>query len=298
MSQPQPDRPLSRARTALAVGGAAAAFALVSLATRAGSSAPASPPGWDVAGTVARHGATGIGIALAPLLLAAGAAAWLVGGTLARRRRAEEEERDPSARRRRLIRWAVFAGSLFGLLLLVRTGVLDVHRLHLRVPGSGAGGAAHSVARRGGGDQVTGADWTIAAVVWATLAVLAVVAVRRWRRPPEAVPAAARSEAGGPAAIDFAALRSAPDPRKAVIRSYAEMERSLDGRALGRDPAEGPREYLTRVSGRLRRSRAAARRLTGLYERARFSVHAVDRRMQADAVDALEAVDGDREEPA
>ena len=47
---------------------------------------------------------------------------------------------------------------------------------------------------------------------------------------------------------------------------------------------------MTRVLEDLTASAAAVRRLTRLYERARFSVHAVDPLMKDDAIEALEAV--------
>ena len=45
----------------------------------------------------------------------------------------------------------------------------------------------------------------------------------------------------------IADLRAEPDPRKAVIAAYAQMELALAEAGLPRDPAEAPREYLGRV---------------------------------------------------
>jgi uncharacterized protein DUF4129 len=297
MAEPPPHRPLSGARTALAVGAAGLAFGLVSLATRAGSSSPGAPPGWHVAGTVGRHAAAGLGLALAPVVLVLGLAVWLAAGFVARQKRAEQELQDPAARRKRLIRYAVVFATAALVLALVRAGVVNVHRLHLHVPGSSpTSSRGHPRAAGQGGSS--GVDLAVAAGLWAALALAIGVAVLRWRSRRAAPPAPALPAAAPEAGIDFGALRALADPREAVIRSYAAMEATLDARALGRDPAEGPREFLARVGGRLRRSRAAARRLTGLYEGARFSDHPVDSRMQASAVDALEVVDADREEPA
>jgi hypothetical protein len=296
MAEPPPHRPLSGARTALAVGAAGLAFGLVSLATRAGSASPGAPPGWHVADTVARHAATGLGIALAPVVLVLGLAVWLAAGFVARQKRAEEELRDPAARRRRLIRYAILFAAAALVLTLVRAGVVDMHKLHLRVPGSSSTPSRAHPRAAGGG--ASGADLTVAAALWAALALAAGVAVLRWRSRTAAAAAPALPADAPEAGIDFGALRGLADAREAVIRAYAAMEATLDARALGRHPAEGPREFLARVGGRLRRSRAAARRLTGLYEGARFSDHPVDADMQASAVDALEAVDADREEPA
>lgn len=85
-------------------------------------------------------------------------------------------------------------------------------------------------------------------------------------------------------------LRRERDPRRAVIAAYARMERSLGGYGLPRRPAEAPLEYLGRVLAELAGSAAAARRLTRLFERAKFSEHAIDVKMKADAIDAVVAV--------
>jgi hypothetical protein len=85
-------------------------------------------------------------------------------------------------------------------------------------------------------------------------------------------------------------LRRERDPRRAVIAAYARMERSLGGYGLPRRPAEAPLEYLGRVLAELAGSAAAARRLTRLFERAKFSEHAIDVKMKVDAIDAVVAV--------
>lgn len=80
------------------------------------------------------------------------------------------------------------------------------------------------------------------------------------------------------------------DPRRAVIAAYARMERSLGSYGLPRRPAEAPLEYLGRVLAELTGSAAAARRLTRLFERAKFSEHAIDARMKDEAIAAVGAV--------
>jgi hypothetical protein len=82
-------------------------------------------------------------------------------------------------------------------------------------------------------------------------------------------------------------LRNEPDPRKAVIRAYARMERTLAARGLPREPFEAPLEYLARILGAVQASAHSVRRLTGLFERARFSPHEIDARMKNEAIDAL-----------
>jgi hypothetical protein len=86
------------------------------------------------------------------------------------------------------------------------------------------------------------------------------------------------------------ALESETDPRRGVIRAYAAMEKALGERGFARRAAETPVEYLTRLLARLEAGSAAATRLTSLYERAKFSPHAIDESMRQDAVAALRDV--------
>jgi hypothetical protein len=85
-------------------------------------------------------------------------------------------------------------------------------------------------------------------------------------------------------------LRADPDLRRAIVAAYARMETALAETGLPRDPAEAPREYLERALLSVDTSAGAARRLTELFERARFSHHEPDARMRDDAIDALVAV--------
>lgn len=82
-------------------------------------------------------------------------------------------------------------------------------------------------------------------------------------------------------------LRAEKDPRKAVIAAYSRMERSLASFGLPRRPFEAPVEYLARVLEELRSGSPAARRLTHLFERAKFSQHTVDAAMKEEAIDAV-----------
>ncbi|MFL5947295.1 MAG: DUF4129 domain-containing protein [Gaiellaceae bacterium] len=88
-------------------------------------------------------------------------------------------------------------------------------------------------------------------------------------------------------------LRAEPDPRRAVIAAYARLERVLAAHGLPRKPSEAPFEYLTRMLTNLSVSDRAARALTGLFERAKFSQHAVGPEMKEQAIDALETVRDD-----
>jgi hypothetical protein len=85
-------------------------------------------------------------------------------------------------------------------------------------------------------------------------------------------------------------LRAEPDPRKAVIAAYARMERGLGGSGLARAASETALEYLGRVLADRRVSPAAVIRLTNLFERAKFSDHAIGADAKQDAIAALDAV--------
>ena len=94
-------------------------------------------------------------------------------------------------------------------------------------------------------------------------------------------------------------LRSDPDVRRAIIAAYARMERTLASAGVRRAPAETPFEFLERSLLELEAGAEAARRLTDLFERAKFSHHEPDEAMRDEAVDALIAVRDDlrREQP-
>ena len=88
-------------------------------------------------------------------------------------------------------------------------------------------------------------------------------------------------------------LRAEPDPRRAVIAAYARLERVLAAYGLPRKTSEAPLEYLGRMLGGLSVSPPAAHRLTDLFERAKFSQHAVAPEMKEQAIGALETVRDD-----
>jgi hypothetical protein len=85
-------------------------------------------------------------------------------------------------------------------------------------------------------------------------------------------------------------LRADPDLRRAIVAAYARMEAALAAAGVPRHAAEAPLEYLERVLLSLDASADAVRRLTDLFEWARFSHHEPEPSMRDDAVDALIAV--------
>jgi hypothetical protein len=120
------------------------------------------------------------------------------------------------------------------------------------------------------------------------LAFVSAAGVIAWRRRyatlPERPPAEVLAEVLGETLDD---LRREPDPRKAVIRAYARMERLLAARGFPREAFEAPLEYLARMLGIVQASAHSVSRLTRLFERARFSPHEIDADMKDDAIDAL-----------
>ena len=131
--------------------------------------------------------------------------------------------------------------------------------------------------------------WEIAGLAAAAgLALLAAQFTRRQRAVPEE-----DAQAGHLVALlddSLEDLRRDPDPRRAVIATYARMERGLAARGVNRDPADTPLEYLSHILAAHRVSELAASRLTELFEQAKFSDHVIDEEIRREAIAALEAV--------
>ena len=125
----------------------------------------------------------------------------------------------------------------------------------------------------------------LGALVVGIAGVATVTAVRRRRRAlAEAPVTEALSDVLAESLDD---LESEPDPRRAVIRAYAQMERVFAARGLPRRESEAPAEYVTRLLDAAGVSAHSVRRLTKLFGRARFSTHEVDAGMKSDAIEAL-----------
>jgi Domain of unknown function (DUF4129) len=129
--------------------------------------------------------------------------------------------------------------------------------------------------------------WEELVVVLGLLGVLAVATRERLapkpRRGAPEVLAAALDES-----LDD--LRSDPDLRRAIVAAYARMETALAAAGVPRHNAEAPLEYVERALLTLDTSASAVRRLTDLFEWARFSHHEPEQWMRDEAVDALIAV--------
>jgi hypothetical protein len=145
----------------------------------------------------------------------------------------------------------------------------------------------------------------VALAAMVAIMVAQVVAERRRRGPPGS-PAEQLVELLDDTLED---LEAEPDPRRAVIAAWARMERGLAAAGLPRHQAEAPFEYAARVlesalapsdrgtppgvprtppAGPLRSG--SVHRLTGLFERAKFSRHHIGPDDRQEAIAALRAV--------
>jgi Domain of unknown function (DUF4129) len=133
--------------------------------------------------------------------------------------------------------------------------------------------------------------WEELVVVLGVLLVLGAIGATRSRLRPTLPRRRVASEALA-AALDESLddLRADPDLRRAIVAAYARMESSLAAAGLPRRPAEAPLEYLERALLSLDASADAVRRLTDLFEWARFSHHEPEPAMRDEAVNALVAV--------
>jgi hypothetical protein len=152
-------------------------------------------------------------------------------------------------------------------------------------------------ARERGKDQGNSAA-ALAAGIAAGLVGLAAVAVVRSRRRGRTEPDSPRAAVAAGARDAMAAAAIPADPRAAVLAAYARMEAVLDRVGLGRRASEAPREYLVRLDAALGGGRVPAARLTGLFERARFSTHPIGEDVRRDALGALDELRAELEDPA
>lgn len=203
--------------------------------------------------------------------------------------RNEREQRAHGKRRRRMLWQALvflaFALAAAGLTHLHHSGLQTLHRVPFVTGGKLPAGRARPL------PAPARFEWPVLGVAVALgLAAAAVLAVRRRpARSPRADAAVAQELA---LALDSALedVLAEGDPRRAVIKAYAAMEGVLAAHGLPRSPPEAPYEYLERALGQLDAGASSLRRLTDLYERAKFSVHAIDAGMRAEAIAALTAV--------
>jgi hypothetical protein len=121
------------------------------------------------------------------------------------------------------------------------------------------------------------------------LMVLVVLAERleRWWAG-RGIPGAARSPADPVGRLDDP--RAESDPRLGVILAYGRFEHAAATARAARVPWQTPAEFMRVVVGRLPVPEAAVRRLTGLFEVARFSDRPVDPVARDAACDSLDEI--------
>jgi hypothetical protein len=282
VAAPPKDPGFDPLRAAGVVLGALALLALVSLAASAGGPAT-SGAGRDLVDPLATMLFVFGGIWVAALLVASPimSGLTLTGG-------------EPKPRR-----WHgnVLAGVVF--LSLVLVGIALLRKLRPGGPDEvGPEGPAGQAPTTPEGTARTplidpaSIDWLVVGLVFFAalvgFAILAAVLVRPKGRSLPELEARKRLEQVLDETLDD--LRAERDPRRAVIAAYARMERALGSYGLPRRPAEAPLEYLGRLLAELTGSASAARRLTRLFERAKFSEHTVDVGMKEDAISAVSDV--------
>ena len=85
-------------------------------------------------------------------------------------------------------------------------------------------------------------------------------------------------------------LHAIADPRAAVIACYSRMETVAQLAGIEAAESDTPFEVLARLLVQVRVSEVSARRLTELFEEAKFSTREIDENMRREALDALTRV--------
>ena len=129
------------------------------------------------------------------------------------------------------------------------------------------------------------------AVTLAVAAPIAVLIRRRRARTDEAVDGDTESALGRAVTASIAALESDRDPRRAILRAYAQMERAFDRVEIVRARDETSSEFLVRTTRRLPLSAPAAAALTGRFEEVRYSTHEITEADREDALASLRVVE-------
>ena len=131
------------------------------------------------------------------------------------------------------------------------------------------------------------------------LAVIAVAIFLAWlfwphprRSRPRLVSVAPEAPEPMAEAVDesIEALRAIADPRQAIVAAYSSMETSLTRAGVPRGRADTPLEFLARALSAVLGTSPDARRLTHLFEFAKFSRHEVDESLRSDALLALQNI--------
>jgi uncharacterized protein DUF4129 len=288
----------------LAWAGLAAGF-LVALAAALRMAGPV-PDGHHVSGVIRLPGPM-----TAAILAVFGLALLVFVGDLVRRARSKEKGRaedEPAEEPTRVSPWL---RRLTMILSLANAAVLAYLWRRAVLDGglfSGVGGLASGLPLPGidPGSAPAVFNWVFGGLALA--AGLGALGLALWLALGDRLTRADEESGGAAAAEPLEAavdesledLRGESDPRRAIVRCYARFERAAADSGLERMPWLTPTEFMREVLARLSLPRAAVPTLTGLFELARFSHHALGPRERERAVDALheirramEAGDGD-----
>jgi hypothetical protein len=286
------------ARTILVAAAMVGLLAIASLATR-GDGSTTAPPGSGIANSIGQHLVVVGALVLAPMVLVVGGALFIYAQIFRLQADPVLKEKLRKSRRAGLVLLAIAAGLM---IYHLRTGRNPLSFLHLQNPlsrlaNAGHGNLPNSDLHRGAHGGISNTDWTLTALIWVALVGAIAFLMWRWRLVHERrellLPKPA-VEAAGP---DLDGLRRERNPRRAVIAAYAVMEGLMDRDGLPRDVHEAPMEYLGRVTRHGHTRVVSVHRLTGLFQRARFSHRAVDESMREQAIAAVEDLAGDAGEP-
>jgi uncharacterized protein DUF4129 len=196
-----------------------------------------------------------------------------------------------------VVAWGLFSKTFLRRFHKWEQRLYVAHARRTKQPGTERTGSA----KGGKGTGSPQLRWDEVAIVLALLGALGIAVYVAGRRRGGSLPSwQLASQAAVSAALDESLddLRSEPDLRKAIIAAYARMERALAYAGLPRRPSEAPLEYVERALGQLETSAGAIRRLTDLFEWAKFSHHEPDPSMRDEAIDALVAVRDELRPPA
>jgi hypothetical protein len=197
----------------------------------------------------------------------------------------------PRRRRNPFFMPMMLVGIVLLLALMRRLGWLE----RLGFPGlrSPAAQGAQGVPAPPSSTALRGGEpgWVSFVIVGALLAgILAAMIVRRERARRRRAALSAPGQLAELLDDTLAGLEDETDPRRAVIAAWIRMEGGLGAAGLPRRPAEAPLEYVGRVLESANVRPESIRRLADLFERAKFSQHAIDERMRAEAIEAVTIV--------
>ncbi len=201
------------------------------------------------------------------------------------------EEMPPLPRRRHPLAMALALTAAVLVAVWLRS-----HRLGqfpALAPGTAAGQAAGGVPRitQSGRAAAAGGVDVLALAIVAGIVLCA--AFLTWRAVAGKTPRRRRTALARVEAVLDDAIQDVlaeDDPRRAVIKAWARLERLLARYGLGRRDSEAPLEYAARAREGLGIDGISLERLADLFEWARFSVNEVTPAMRQEALDGLLAV--------